>query len=169
MCICTLIHMCNYLLTRSRFTALASGTSATLRKAAAPRHASQRLATRLQHASRGLDTLNGRSATRRPEKETNQMHCTEDIVLRQRVLRRADRVRALTPGPCPHRFAVACALALRFTCATTYSRRVFGGIHIAIHNYARAHAYTCPVLTIPPESVKLTIPPKSVMSPHKRR
>ena len=80
-CNCTVIHMCNYILTRSLFAALPNGVSATLRKAAAPRHTSQHLATRLQHACRGLDTLNGRSATRRPEKETNQMLCTEDIVL----------------------------------------------------------------------------------------
>ena len=70
---------------RSLFAALTNGINATLRKTAAPRNASQRLATRLQHASRGLDTLNGRSATRRPEKETNQMQCTEDIVLHRRM------------------------------------------------------------------------------------
>ena len=52
--------------------------------------------------------------------------------------------------------------ALRFTCASTYSRCVFGGIRISIHNGARAHTYTCPVLTTNPKSVKLTIPPKSV-------
>ena len=32
---------------------------------------------------------------------------------------------------------------------------------------ARAHTYTRPTLTTPPESAELTIPPKSVMSPHK--
>ena len=37
-------------------------------------------------------------------------------------------------------FASACALALRFTCATTYSSRVFGGVHMSIHKYACAHS-----------------------------
>ena len=63
----------------------ASQTCGASRRLATPRNASQHLATRLQHASRALDTLNGRSATRRPEKETNQMHCTEDIVLDMRL------------------------------------------------------------------------------------
>ena len=49
---------------------------------ATPRNASQRLATRLQHAPRALGTLNGRSATRRQEKAKNhQMQCSEGIVL----------------------------------------------------------------------------------------
>ena len=52
---------------RSLFARLPNRISATLRQPAAPRNASHRLASRLQHASRGLDTLNGRSATLRPE------------------------------------------------------------------------------------------------------
>ena len=76
---------------RSLSAALPSGVSATLRNSVAPRNASQRLATRLQHAPRGLDTLNGRSATRRPENEKNTMQCTEGIVL-DRCMRLRQRV-----------------------------------------------------------------------------
>ena len=43
-------------------------------------------------------------------------------------------------------FACACALVLRFACATTYSRRAF-----VTFTLTRAHAYTWPMLTTPPE------------------
>ena len=135
------------------------------------------LATRLQRASRGIDTLNGRSATRRPEEEKNQMHCTEDIVLHRRMRLRqcvhsngdAHRARysvARSPST-EFAFACACACALRFTCASTCSRRVVGCVRMSIHKYACAHTYTCPMSTTQPESAKLTTPPTSAISPHK--
>ena len=61
---------------------------AKLRHLATPRNAAQRRATprnASQQTCRGLDTLNGRSATRRPEKETTHMQCTEDIMLDRRM------------------------------------------------------------------------------------
>ena len=124
--------------------------SAELRRLATPRNASQRV----QYASRGIDTLNGRSATRRPEKETNQMQCTEDIVLhrhmrlRQHVqynqqLRRGQRRSArahITSQPIDRCCICVCM------CMGTSS-----GIQIRIRNYVCAHNYTRPVLTTPPE------------------
>ena len=39
----------------------------------------------------------------------------------------------------------------------------------SIHNDACARIYTCPMSTTPPESLKLTIPPKSVISHGKNK
>ena len=138
---------------------------AKLRHLATPRDASQRLGTpgnraaRLQHACRGLDTLNGRSATRRPEKNKTQMQCTEDIVLDRRMgLQQCVHSNQQRAGVDSRRrsmvfsfeidrsidvaFACACASVLRFACATTYSRRAF-----VTFTLTRAHAYTLPMLT----------------------
>ena len=41
--------------------------------------------------------------------------------------------------------ACACASALRFTCATTCSRRVLGYVYMSIHTYACAQTYMASV------------------------
>ena len=129
----------------------ASQNCGASQRLATPRNASQRLATRLRHACRGLDTLNGRGATRRPEKSKNQTQCTEDIVLHRRMRLRqhvnSNQQRNQDSAP-P------------------------GALPCAPSRVAADHCGGLETLVIVKHmslySAELTTAPKSVVSPHKR-
>ena len=165
MCICTSMHLCKYILTSVCWLRAHSHSHLRVRShlhtpsvdyTARAREADY--TAKEERVNTSAATAGARLDGRRKTK--NQLQCTEDIVLHRR-MRWRQRVHQ---SPTATRQSSLVARGPGRLC----SRRVVGCVRSSIHKYACAHTYTCPMSTTPPESAKLTTPPKSAISPHKR-